>query len=454
MLSAGDSVVVGVSGGADSVCLLLLLCEYAKTVPLKLQAVHVDHGIRPEAMEDAAFVEKLCAELCVPYTLVRADVPQISARRGISLEEAGREARYEAFSDIAEQNSAKIAVAHNLNDRGETVLFHLFRGTGMKGLGGIRPVRDNVLRPLLVLTRAEIEEYLALKQRSFCQDRTNDEDDYTRNRIRHHILPYAEQEICKGSTEHLAKCAEQLTEAQELIDELTAEAFERCVTVADEGELQLDLAAFEKERTYLQKCLLHLMLAKAAGEAKDLGTVHVEELLDICRGRSGRSVDLPGGVCAVREFGRVVIRKRAVDPKEAVITIPLPADGEHIADVSFIANAPASLVFRVFSREKGTQVPTEQYTKQFDYDKIKGTLQIRRRRSGDYLPIRKADGTTGRKSLKEFMIDLKIPAGDRDRIPVIAVGSRVIWLVGYRIGEDCKLDESTRRVLQIEWRKN
>ena len=188
MAEAGDSIVAGVSGGADSVCLLLILCSLSRKLDLQLAVVHVDHGIRQEAVEDAAYVRQLCEEMKVPFFLVKKDVPRYAAARHLSLEEAGRQIRYQAFREAAKKlngrGAVKIAVAHNANDRAETMLFHLFRGTGLTGLGSIRPVRDGIIRPLLGLQRTEIEAYLEEEGRAYCKDKTNEEDTYTRNRIR------------------------------------------------------------------------------------------------------------------------------------------------------------------------------------------------------------------------------------------------------------------------------
>ena len=213
MLQAGDRVVAGVSGGADSVCLLFLLLEWQKEVPTDIAVVHVDHGIRAEAGEDARYVEQLCEERGIPFFLTRAEVRNRARMEKISEEEAGRRTRYEAFEKAAKEwGATKIAVAHNSNDRSETQLFHLFRGSGIRGLASIMPVRDRIIRPLLCLERWEIEKFLQQRGIVYCKDATNEEDDYTRNRIRHHILPYAEQNIVKGCVAHMNQTAELLAE--------------------------------------------------------------------------------------------------------------------------------------------------------------------------------------------------------------------------------------------------
>ena len=217
MLQPGDRVVAGVSGGADSVCLLFLLLEWRREFPLDIAVVHVNHGIRPEAGEDARYVEKLCGEHKIPFFLTEADVRQRSILEKCSEEEAGRRTRYEAFDKAAEEwGATKIAVAHNSNDRSETQLFHLFRGSGIRGLASILPVRGRIIRPILCLERWEIEDFLTQQGIFYCKDATNDEDDYTRNRIRHHILPYAEQNIARGCVAHMNQTAELLAETEVL----------------------------------------------------------------------------------------------------------------------------------------------------------------------------------------------------------------------------------------------
>ena len=234
MLQDGDRVVVGVSGGADSVCLLFLLLEWQKENPLDIAVVHVNHGIRAEAGEDARYVETICADRNLPFFLTQVDVRDRARREKSSEEEAGRRTRYEAFDKVAaEWGATKIAVAHNSNDRSETQLFHLFRGSGIRGLASILPVRERIIRPILCLERSEIEEFLAQLKIPYCKDATNDGDDYTRNRIRHHILPYAEQNIVKGCVAHMNQTAELLAETEDYLTQQTAEAAGRCVRTTD-----------------------------------------------------------------------------------------------------------------------------------------------------------------------------------------------------------------------------
>lgn len=254
LFAPGDGVVLGVSGGADSVCLLFSLHRLRRELGIRLYVVHVNHGIRPDAAQDGAYVEELCRRLEVPFTLVEEDVQALARRQRCSTEEAGRQARYQAFDREMERRQArKVAVAHNAGDRAETMLFHLFRGTGLAGLGSIRPVRGQVVRPLLGLERREIEAYLEQRGISYCRDSTNESDAYTRNRIRRHILPYAEQEVCMGATAHLCRTADIFMEIEDYMEEQVRQAGRLCL--AREGAFRLVICgpAFGELHPALQK---------------------------------------------------------------------------------------------------------------------------------------------------------------------------------------------------------
>ena len=199
MILPKDEIIAGVSGGADSVCMFLQLIEYRKECEFDLKVVHINHMIRNDAGNDADFVKDLCYRNGVEFYLFNEDVIKLSKEKGISTEEAGREVRYERFRQVMSSKRAKIAVAHNKNDVAETVLFNIFRGTGIEGLASLAPVNGNIIRPLLDLSRDEIEAYLIKKEQPFRTDSTNAECDYARNKIRNVMLPYAEKHTTRKS---------------------------------------------------------------------------------------------------------------------------------------------------------------------------------------------------------------------------------------------------------------
>lgn len=476
MIYPGDKLILGVSGGADSVCLLFLLLEYRKKVPFEMTVVHVNHGIRGEAArEDALWVEALCGEQGLAFRLVSADVREMAAREKCSEEDAGRRLRYEAFRKAAEESGAtKIAVAHNAGDRAETMLLHLFRGSGLKGLRGMEPVREDaaregetygtdsrqeadiarrvyIVRPLLCLERREIEEYLLGRRITWRTDATNGEDGYTRNRVRNHLLPWAEREISGRVVSHMCRTADILSETEDYLQQQTLEALEKC-TVRSSGirgrELEIDVAGFLACHPVLQKRMALALAEELSPTGKDISAVHVEEVLSLFEKEGNRSVSLPFGICFRRRYGKVAAGRWEAEqsgrPAERQESGQLLRRPEELPELEMIR-------FFVKDTEK---VPENQYTKQFDCDKIKESPVLRFRQKGDYLTLSDGRGNMIHKSLKDYMIGEKIPREMRDRIPVLAEGSHVLWLIGYRISEYYKTDRNTKRILQVKLKGN
>lgn len=440
MLLPGERVVAGISGGADSVCLLFVLLEWRRRHGLELAAVHVDHGIRREAARDAQFVRELCGRLEVPFYLREGDIPRLAQEEKCSLEEAGRNYRYQAFEQAAEEFGAdKIAVAHNLNDCCETMLFHLFRGSGLRGLCGIPPVRGRIIRPLLCVERREIENYLGELGQGYCRDATNDGDEYTRNRIRHHILPCAEKDIAPGCTRRMGQTAELLAETEDYLKKQTEDAMVRCGGDRYEKEscgYSLDCEVFLTLHPAIQKRVLYELIKKLSPKAKDISRRHVEEVRSLFMREGNRQICLPFGIRVRREYGKVFLgmpageRMDEMEYQAQMRVIPvgdLPRDKENL------------LIF-----------PQNLYTKWFDYDKMKKCPVLRTRAPGDYLTIRDARGQLHHKKLQDYMVTEKIPANIREKVPVLAEDSHILWLAGYRISEYYKVNENTKRILQVQ----
>ncbi|MBQ6887812.1 MAG: tRNA lysidine(34) synthetase TilS [Lachnospiraceae bacterium] len=447
MLVPGDTVVTGVSGGADSLCLLFMLKEFAEEMSLQLAVVHVNHGIREEAGEDAVYVEKICKELEVPFFLKETDVEAIAKSQGISTEEAGRNVRYEAFYEVLKQLNAeeqgKIAVAHNANDRAETMLFHLFRGTGLTGLSGIKPVRDRIIRPLLCLDREEIEQYLEKKEVTFCIDRTNNEDTYTRNKIRHHILPFAENNICTGAVSHMNRTAEMLLETEEFLREQTISIYSKIVEEKG-NSVYVSVKEFINQPRLLQKRILLLCMEKIAAGRRDIGLVHIENILSLFTKEGNKELALPYGMLARRDFEKIFIgadSSKEIKKVSGEIEVLIPGEIE--------IEGIGVLEFRVFEYDKSKIIPEKTYTKWLDYDKIEKSLVLRTRQTGDYLTINK---TLSKKTLKKYFIEEKIPKNERENIYVLADGSHIIWVPGHRISQYYKITSETRNILQVHLR--
>ena len=430
LVQPGDKLILGVSGGADSVCLLFLSLEYRRRMDFEMAVVHVNHGLRgEEAGEDARYVEALCREKEICCYPVQGNVAELAASERCSVEDAGRRLRYRAFYQAMEElGGTKIAVAHNAGDRAETMLLHLFRGSGLRGLCGMEPVRGRIIRPLLCLEREEIEAYLRERGISWRTDSTNREDEYTRNRIRHHILPMAEQKVNPGVIGHMCRTADILAEAEDYLQVQTREAREQCVR----GNA-VDAAAFERLHPVLRKRVLLGILEELSPTGKDIAAVHVDSVLSLFEEQGNRSICLPFGIRFWRRYGEV--RFGAAREQETERRLPRPEFSE------------------IFLKG-GEEVPGKRYTKWFDYDKIKKPPVLRFRQRGDYLTISDGAGGIHRKSLKDYMITEKIPRELRDSIPVLAEDSHVLWLAGYRISEYYKVDRNTIRVLQVQLKED
>ncbi len=461
MISEGDVVAAGVSGGADSMCLLLVLSAIRKTIPFRLLVVHVNHLIRTDAAEDALFVKKMCVKLNIPFYLVEKDVKAVAKARHVSTEEAGRQIRYDAFVQVLQKeapdaygcNKAKIAVAHNMNDRAETMLFHLFRGSGLTGLAGIRPVRDKgqepkVIRPLLGVTRNEIEDFLTKNHMTWCTDYTNEEDGYTRNRIRHHILPFAEKEIAAGAVANMGRAADILSEAEDFIQGETKKVYEDCI-IGKNAPAEVFLA--EKLLQYppfLQKQVIMYGLERIIPARKDITSAHVEEIRTLFTNRKNRELHLPCRITARREYEKVVIEKNPAENPAAgtqKFSVKLPGPGEE--PLRIFLSETEYMEFRVEYFEKSTNIPENQYTKWLDYDKIKKSLTIRTRQTGDYFFFNQA---FNKKSIQNYMVENKIPKTQRDRIWLLAEEEHILWIVGHRISSYCKINENTKCILQVQ----
>lgn len=480
LIRAGDLLVAGISGGADSVCLFYLLRELQKNLDFRFIAVHVNHNLRgEEAVRDEKFVEKLCESEGLPCRIVRKDVERIAREQGLTLEEAGRKARYEAFEQIlAQENGTKIVLAHHKDDQAETMLHHLARGTGIGGLCALKPVYGNRIRPLLCLERMEIEQYLHKSGRTWQTDSTNLDDTYTRNKIRHHIVSYLCQEINPRTVEHMAGTAGELGEVEELLAALTAELAAR--TVERSSDYSIISEDLRKEPGILQRRVFLEEIKWVAGSGKDFTRTHAEDIQGLWEKQVGKQIMLPRQVTARRGYGGICIvkeRKARKSPPdsgqagrgeweynggEEIVLFPGNQKkeiftGEYIFSYQLISpqsdpsgfhaagacgeadNNLISYKFHVIEEKK--------YTKWLDYDKMKDKVVIRHRNPGDRISILPSGGS---KKLKDYLIDRKIPRQERDGLWLLAAGQEVLWIIGDRIGEKYKVTDTTRQILYIQ----
>ena len=422
----GKNLVVGLSGGADSVCLFLVLLELRDKYNFTMSAAHVNHGIRESAKRDEEYVKVLCEKYEIPLTIKNIDCVQIAKANGLSVEEAGRYERYSLFSELAGETGL-IAVAHHKGDLAETVLFNMVRGSGLSGLTGIKPVQDNIIRPLLCVTKEEIINYLSDMQIEYMTDETNFDDNYSRNLIRNQVLPKL-GEVNSRALEHIVEEANTLSEIEEYIMEEADSLYERSVSQTSKG-ISLDAKILDAKKV-IAKEVIYKALSELAGRQKDISKVHVESVYKLLTSQVGAKTDLIYGIKAVKTY-------EGID-----LYIEDNASGERS-----LPNLGA-VSFTIKENVDTESFPTSTYTKWIDCDKINGDLVVRTRQTGDYIVV---NGQGGRKSLKDYFIDLKIPKEDRDSLLLVADGSHVVWVVGYRISEAVKVTKATKRVYELKY---
>lgn len=460
MLEKGDGIIAGISGGADSMCLLSFLLSIREETGLSITAVHINHGIRGDAADgDEAFVRGFCETHGVDFIAVHADVPALARESGCTEEETGRNLRYEEFVKACRlKGYRKIAVAHNSDDNVETVLFNIFRGSGILGLSGISPVtvRDGdikIIRPLLETSRSEIEEYLSKKGVSYRTDATNLEDAYCRNRIRNRLIPYIKEAVNEGAVRHISELSSQAAELESFAEGLTGEAMKELensgrLNYVSDREIRIDCDELAKAESVIRKRIIRCLIGKAAGKLKDIEAVHIEAVAGLLEKGTGKSVSLPYGLTVRRDYGQLVFETVQTDTLGDTVYIECELPGEYRLDT-----LGAVLRLSLCEYKKNDIIPKKPYTKWFDYDKIRNNLVIRSRRQGDYIQISRGTGACpglSRKTLKSYFIDTKTDRTKRESIPLLAEGSSVLWVIGERGSDAYHVTDSTVRVLSAE----
>lgn len=411
MISPGEKVLAAVSGGGDSMCLLHLLWQAAEKRKFSVEAATFDHQIRAESAEDAAFVRDWCQERGIPCHVGRGDVPRWAKEHGMGLEEAARELRYDFLQAAAQSAGAeKIATAHNADDNAETILLHLMRGSGLRGMGGIPPVRGNLIRPLLTTSRAEIDQYLKQWSIPHVEDATNADLTYSRNYLRHEIIPRLKTQN-PNLLERLSRSAKSFRQDNDFLEERAAE-------IAAQAVLAKEEISFPVERMIrLPEALSNRVVQRLAERLDDsivLSAVHREAVVALCQsGSPSGEWALPGSLTARRVYGCLVLSRG----KEAGTFAPVYLQP---GEKTRIGNRELACEMAACPGGKFNQ-PDEFYLK------ATGGLLLRPRRTGDEITLPGRD----RKTVKKLLIDSKIPRDCRERMVVFEIGGRLAGLDGF-----------------------
>ncbi|MHB8843631.1 MAG: tRNA lysidine(34) synthetase TilS [Nitrospirota bacterium] len=447
MLSPGDRVVVAVSGGPDSVCLLRALMALAPDRGLSLHIAHLDHRFRgPESAAEARFVERLARDLGVPATIDSRDVPAYCAERGLSAQAGAREVRYAFLREVAQaEHAARIALGHTANDQAETLLMRLIRGAGTAGLSAIPPTREDIIRPLITATRDEVLEYLNALKQDFVTDPSNEKPLYTRNRIRRDVLPLLAG-FNPRIVETLAAEADMLRDEDAALETMLDDAMARTVRL-ENGRVRILREAFNGLLPALRRRVLRqALMCLGRDDGPELSSVQTGEAVAFMEAaQTGRDMDLPRGLVLAREYDDCIIRRRA-DRSEYSVTLAVPGR---------TAVPEAGIVVEVTIADEAALIEEDDqnnlWQAQFDYAKIALPLYLRNRREGyRFCPA----GMHGRsKKLQDYFTDGKVPKSARDAVPLLTTGQDLLWVVGMRTDDRFLPGPGAQQVLVVTVRK-
>ena len=440
LILPGDRILVAVSGGPDSVCLLHLLVALRSELQCSLGIIHINHGLRGEESDrEERFVEALAHKLGLPFYSKLVSISQLSQQRGIGTEETARHVRYEYFDEIMSRESYdKTALAHNLNDQAETILHRLIRGTGLNGLAGMRSIRDGrFIRPLLEIRRSEIEDWLGKKYFDFKIDSSNLVADFTRNRIRLELLPELEQ-FNPDILGSLSNMSEALAQDRAYLE---AETQKKCAKflIGQGTKITLERAAFHYPSALTSR-LIFEAIRRSTGSAADIRATHIQAILQLQAGETGHSLNLPDQLVVYNHYGDLEFTQREKTSDSSLL------DNEVEDQVVELKNLPKTLEFGLFQISFGW-VAEDAVSGQLDAQKVGEKLIIRRRRPHDRM---KMLGMTGHKKVKNIFIDKKIHRHLRDYIPVITDETGEIAFIYPGIcGEAFRITENTDKIIYI-----
>ena len=449
MIQRKETVLVGVSGGVDSLALLYALHTLRPQLDCQLHIAHLDHGFRADSAGDAAYVTAQADRLGLPISKDRIDVPQLMRDQKLSAEVAARRARYQFYECVSDRIGAtKIALGHHRGDQAETVLMNLLRGAGTSGLKGMLPVRDGkFIRPLLAFSRGEIEDFVAqLGLQPRC-DATNYEHNYLRNRVRLDLIPTLERTYNSNVQNALNQTAELLQAESDYLETVAYHAFQACrIASCRSDTVVLDRCLFREHHLALRRRILRLAVAAVFGEVRDLYFNHFESMLTLIEGETPNSVlDLPNGGAFRRAYNRVLIQKTIDRYPSFEYEVAVPGQTPF---PTLAAEMIATVVERPMDCVAADKFPDGKFEAVFDLDRLQLPLQLRQRRDGDWFhPF----GMQGRKKLKDLLIDAKIPRQERERVPVLMSRDEIIWVVGYRTSEPFKVRAETKRRLYLSY---
>lgn len=440
LISKGDNIVAGISGGLDSMALLMILYDLRKEFDINIIVCHVNHGVREEASKDQDFVRKTADKLKLDFKTIDVDMVSYGIDKGITAEEAGRELRYGFFRKVLKNaGRGKIAVAHNKNDQAETLLQRIIRGTGIDGLKGMEFRSQDIVRPILNINRSEIEEYLHSNDIEYVVDRTNLMPIYNRNKVRLELIPYIQDNFNPNIVETLWRTSHTSKIDSNYLDKMTREGYDKIVKEEGTYKVILDGIQFLSLHRSIQNRLIRLTIFNLIQNIQGISEYHVSSLVNMFLDfKTGKQMDLPNGLIARVSYNDLIIQRKKIGyNKDYYHNLSL---GENIID-----QLDLKIIMKIVDKK---DIKKGSNTIYIDFNKIKGKLSLRNRRNGDKIvPL----GMKGRKKVKDYFIDKKVPREKRDRIPLLADEENIIWILGYKLSDLYKISDKTEKILAIEY---
>jgi tRNA(Ile)-lysidine synthase len=439
MLSENDHVMIALSGGPDSVCLATALNELKKTYKLALTAIYLDHGLRPDEVEnEKAFCKEFCDRRQIGFLVESINVKEYADEKGLNLQEAARELRYSALDKVLLSNKAdRIALGHNADDQAETILMRLFRGSGRKGLTGIPPLRGKIIRPLIEVERKDIEQFLKTGvSQSFMIDSSNLKEDYYRNWLRNNVM----KEVKKKNpsvVEDICRSIDIIREEDEYLEFIVTKTLIRLISRKTNTSIELFVTPLET----IAKPVLRRVLRRALDATESLRGIsftNIEDMIHLIKkGKAGDSIDLPGGIRVIRDYS---ILKITTDKQISIGAHELgPEDELTISEVGMMIKSSVG--------NAGEEPGDGRFTIMMDAENVQFPLKVGPREEGDcFYPL----GFGKRKKLQDFFVDEKISRDKRDEVPIVKSGNDIIWVAGLRADHRYRITENTKKVLRLK----
>ena len=455
MLSFNDRVLIGVSGGPDSVTLLNVLLSFKKKYNLSFFVAHLDHMLRGEESDkDVNFVKNLAQELGLYCEVKSCNLKKIAQKEHLTLEEAAREYRYKFYLETAKKIKAnKIALGHNADDQAETILMRFLRGSGLEGLMGIPPVRDKIIRPLIECSREEIEEYCQEHKIGYRIDSSNKEVIYFRNKIRLELLPLLSKDYNKNIKDITLRLRNIVSEVSAYLDQETEFFFKKVAKRENLEKVIIDLKKFTSLHPALKRRIIRKSIKVVKGDLYSISFKHNSEILKLTEYQLGeKEIYLPDDIRVNKIYNKIIIYKKRISKNQID---EIPATWEYnilIPGKTEIKSLNIEVEIKILDSadiKPSLYLKRKKSKREFiDYNKVKLPFKLRNRRSGDkFCPLK----MKGFKKVKDFFIDNKIPKSHRDLIPLLVDGEdKIIWIVGMRLDNRVKVDSNTKKVLSVK----